>query len=529
VQRGHPYIGESGLSVTHRSAAPITRQQIAARLRSKQQEIVARWLERVRAAMPGAQSASTVVLIDSIPIFLGELADALEQPTEEAKTRQRELQMARLHGASRAKIPGYDLAQVVREYGVLRRTLFEELAPRHPMEDQTAHFIDEIIERSVIEAVVEFTRERAFEREQDHQATDRIAERGNLYAHILEAIQDHVAVFDPNLHFVYVNQAIVDLLQRPREEIVGHSPGDLGFPADFRAHFEPNLRRAFAGEHAGQETFFDTPQGRRLFEYRFSPQRSVDGAVSQVVMVTRDIDERGKAMRQLEEEKVLREQFVFALTHDLRTPLTAAKATAELLLRHPERSERAVARINHALDRANRMIQDLLDSARIRAGEPLPVQVAPCDLRDVIEDAAEELALVHGERFVLKLSGELLGEWSAPDLRRVVENLLVNAVKYGDAPSPGGLPKPIVVSASRTDGVVRMEVHNQGTPISAEEQARLFRPFSRTSSAASSGKTGWGIGLALVKAIVEAHHGKVSARSVAGEGTTFTVELPARP
>lgn len=501
-------------------SSPSTRKEVAARLRAQMPQIAERFVAAVRAVIPGAQGESRVVLIDSIPVFLAELADALEQPADEGQTREREAVMARLHGASRAKIPGYDLAQVVREYGVLRRLLIEVLEEQRPLDRSSLGFIDEIIERSVIQAVVEFTRERTLEEEQGRLATAQLAEQGRLYAAMLDATQDHIAAMDAALRFVYVNQATAAVLGRPRDEVLGHTPAELGMEPDFRAHFEANLRKALQGEHAGQETLFPSPSGLRLFEYRFSPLRAPDGSIPLAVMVTRDVDERGRAMRQLQEERDLREQFVFALTHDLRTPLTAAKATAELLLRHPERSERSVARINHALDRANRMIQDLLDSARIRAGQPLPIQVAPCDLRSIIEDVAEELAVVHGPRFVLELTGELVGDFSGPDLRRVVENLLTNAVKYGDPAAP------ITVRAARVGQRVRLEVHNEGPPIPPEDQARLFQSFVRTRAASTSGKSGWGIGLALVRAITDAHGGTVSARSTAAEGTTFTVELP---
>lgn len=226
----------------------------------------------------------------------------------------------------------------------------------------------------------------------------------------------------------------------------------------------------------------------------------------------------------LEEEQVLREQFVSYLSHDLKTPLTAAKMSALLVLRKPESAENCqllARRIVNDIDRADRMIEDLLDANRIRAGEPIRLDVGICDLRALANGTLGLLRTIHGDRFVLDaVQQEVWGYWDRDGLRRVIENLVNNAVKYG---SPD---RPVTIALRQSQQGVRLMVHNEGEPIPARDQAGLFRRFTRTGAAQSGKKKGWGLGLALVQGIVHAHGGKVSIESSRAHGTTFTVVLP---
>jgi PAS domain S-box-containing protein len=234
-------------------------------------------------------------------------------------------------------------------------------------------------------------------------------------------------------------------------------------------------------------------------------------------------EEAETALHQLQLERDLREQFVSSLSHDLRTPLSAAKMSAQMIPRQtnlPDKVYSLAARVRHNIDRADQMITDLLDANRIRAGQKLPIEVAACDLHQVVVDTLENLATVHGERFSLQGEERLQGDWDAQALRRLLENLCNNAIKYGD---PTGR---VTVTLKDGGDQAELAVHNWGTPIPPEDQTRLFEHFARTKSAESSGKKGWGIGLTLVKGVAEAHGGSVSVESTAESGTTFRVRLP---
>jgi signal transduction histidine kinase len=238
--------------------------------------------------------------------------------------------------------------------------------------------------------------------------------------------------------------------------------------------------------------------------------------------------ELAAAVEGLKDEKELRERFTNTLTHDLRNPLGAAKMSAQLALKYrenQERRERLLQRVVESIERADRMIADLLDANRIKAGEALPLHLAPCDLYAVVCRSLEDHALVHGDRFVLTGASPCEGYWSCEGMRRVVDNLADNAAKYGSADTP------IAVSIRAGEAGVSLDVHNFGGELPPDETERLFTLYRRSRGAESSGKRGWGIGLTLVKGIVEAHGGRVWVESAPGKGTTFHVELPkdARP
>ncbi|HSK03004.1 MAG TPA: HAMP domain-containing sensor histidine kinase [Kofleriaceae bacterium] len=236
----------------------------------------------------------------------------------------------------------------------------------------------------------------------------------------------------------------------------------------------------------------------------------------------------GAKIEALHGERSVREHFVSVLAHDLRGPLAAARLAAQLVMERPEilemRRELAV-RIDRNLDRMDRMIRDLLDASRIRAGERLPLRLDRCDLGQITYEIAEELRALYGKRIEIDGDSHVHGVWSTDELRRALWNLVTNAMKYGDP------KRPIGIALHRLGEHARVAVHNWGAPISPEDQASLFEPFARTRTATRSGRLGWGLGLALVRGCAEAHGGTVSLDSSHEAGTTFTIEIPldARP
>jgi signal transduction histidine kinase len=199
-----------------------------------------------------------------------------------------------------------------------------------------------------------------------------------------------------------------------------------------------------------------------------------------------------------------------------------------MLMRHPERLDERrelATNIDRNIDRTDRMIHDLLDANRIRAGQRSPLLIHAWDLGVLAREVYEELVLTFGDRFGLQADHGVLGLWSADELRRALWNLAVNAVKYGAA------DKPITVTVNRTPEGAEVSVHNWGPPIPVGDRAHLFRPFSRTLAAEGGGHKGWGLGLTLVHGCADAHGGRVTVESTQEAGTTFTISLPpdARP
>ncbi|MFA6238043.1 MAG: HAMP domain-containing sensor histidine kinase [Bacteriovorax sp.] len=227
-----------------------------------------------------------------------------------------------------------------------------------------------------------------------------------------------------------------------------------------------------------------------------------------------------KHVLDLETERDLREKFVSLLTHDLRTPLTAIKMSAQLIQKHNEDSkavELYAQRINNSVDRADRMISDLLDANRIRSGEKLPLKIEYIELTELVKKTLNELTIAHGDRFTLKADKLIQGYWDPKGIRRILENLCNNAIKYGSLDH-----KISIVVEMKAKNVV-IEVKNFGNVITHENQKYLFQQFHRGRETIVKG---WGIGLTLVRGVALAHGGSVKVSSEVETGTIFTVKLP---
>lgn len=227
----------------------------------------------------------------------------------------------------------------------------------------------------------------------------------------------------------------------------------------------------------------------------------------------------------LQNEINLREKFVTAMSHDLRTPLAAVKMSAQIILRKHETPDiilKHIPRIVSNIDRMDFMIRDILDATMIKSGRTVPMQLEVCNLVKVAEDTIYDLISIHGQRFVFVTPEEdIVGTWSHLSLRRILENLCNNAIKYG---SQVGL---VTVSVTKSDNeTVTLSVHNEGKPIADEEIQDLFNEYQRSRDAIDSKHHGWGIGLTLVKGLVEAHGGSIRVETKTKPGTTFIISLP---
>jgi signal transduction histidine kinase len=216
-----------------------------------------------------------------------------------------------------------------------------------------------------------------------------------------------------------------------------------------------------------------------------------------------------------------REMFTASLTHDFRGPLSSAWNYLELMRRESEPAEREkyASRAAANLERIGRMIAGLLDAGRSNAGEQLTLDAAECELRALLGDVIGDFEPRRRQNVVLDTPDRIDAFWDREKIRRAVYNLIDNACKYSTPAST------VTVRAVATHGRVQISVHNVGDPIPEEDQAKLFRPYKRTSSAQRSGKAGWGLGLVQVQAICEAHGGSVGVESDPVNGTTFTLDL----
>ncbi|WP_309674269.1 GAF domain-containing sensor histidine kinase [Pseudomonas sp.] len=227
------------------------------------------------------------------------------------------------------------------------------------------------------------------------------------------------------------------------------------------------------------------------------------------------------ALRQERETAKLREQFIAVLGHDLRNPLFAINAGAEMLLRKlPDAANQQRARhILTSARRATKLVDDVLDFARGSLGRGIPVNIEPCpDLEDALRHVISEVQSVHPDRTIQSSIGDLHSvHCDRERVAQLLSNLVANAVAHGD---PDGL---IDISAQINEGQFVLSVKNQGL-IAEDALPHLFRPYSRPDS--GTPQTGLGLGLYIASQVAQSHGGKLDVVSTEQQGTTFTFSLP---
>src|SRR4051812_44382929 len=235
--------------------------------------------------------------------------------------------------------------------------------------------------------------------------------------------------------------------------------------------------------------------------------------------------QRRRLSRQLEElQQAIRmnEVFVAVLGHDLRNPLSAVITGAELVsqLSTDERVRKVASRIRNSGDRMARMIEQLLDVARIRSGR-LEMKPVETDLKALAQSLIDELQAASAERRIeLLAAGEPRGRFDADRIAAAVSNLVANALQHG-AP---GTPVRVEIDGTRPEALL-LRVCNNGV-VPPEVLATMFEPFHARGET-SAAHAGLGLGLYIVQEFVRAHGGTVHARSKESEGITeFEIALP---
>lgn len=219
-----------------------------------------------------------------------------------------------------------------------------------------------------------------------------------------------------------------------------------------------------------------------------------------------------------------KDQFVGMLSHDLRAPLSAITASAELLtlVEDVEEQRILVSRIQSSAERMTRLIADLLDLTRMQLGGGIPIVRTPTDLQPIGREVVLEMQVSHPHAHVqYRAEGDLRGAWDADRLAQVVSNLVGNAIQHGD-----GTGVQVVAQGGAEE--VRLTVHNTGRSIPPEVQASIFEPLARYAPTEGGRSMSIGLGLFIARAIVAAHGGTIAVSSSETRGTTVAVRLPRR-
>jgi signal transduction histidine kinase len=243
------------------------------------------------------------------------------------------------------------------------------------------------------------------------------------------------------------------------------------------------------------------------------------------LMTARALESERKLVHELQQLDDYRSQLIATLSHELRTPLTVIAGNLEMLgtLDLSATAERYHAAMTRGTTRMARVVDDLLLLARV-SNPQHPLERVPVDLRAVVRDVValvESAARGQGLTLGVDLGEDIVVLGDPTELDRLLGNLVSNAVKYTP---PGGR---ISVEARRRGNTVELLVQDDGLGISEEDQRGLFQAFFRTSNPDALREPGTGLGLAIVASVAERHGGRVDVRSRLGEGTAFTVTLPA--
>ncbi|MTW13878.1 response regulator [Pseudoduganella eburnea] len=293
------------------------------------------------------------------------------------------------------------------------------------------------------------------------------------------------------------------------------------------------LNYAFKGYEAGAVDFLYKPLDAdavrskvNVFVDLYRQKQEVRQTVAQ-----RDatVSELHAVQQELERALEMRDQFMSMVAHELRTPLNTLYLEAQMRklqlergnMAHfaPEQMERMVARDMRQIHAMVRLIDDMLDVSRIRAGK-LSIRPAAVDLEALLQRIVGDLspqAADMGSELRLTIVQPVAGCWDEFRVEQVIINLITNALRYGEG-------KPVDVRLHADSEFARIEVIDQGPGIPEEMLPKIFEPFERGKM--ENVPSGLGLGLFISRQLAEAHGGTLTARSKPGEGSTFIFTLP---
>lgn len=342
---------------------------------------------------------------------------------------------------------------------------------------------------------------------------------------VLAAVRDPLVILNRQARVRTANQSFYEAFQTRREDTEGQLLYDLG---DGLWNI-PELRELLA--RAADGVSFQDFEVKAVFPPLGSKTMLLNGrhihqdgdGVALVLLAIEDVTERRRLDRQ-------REDYMRAIAHDLRSPLTVVLGQAQLLIRaltrgdptdnQTERDRDRLEAIVTGARRMNAMIQDLVDSARLESGQ---LRLSPISLdlgQSVLAFARSLKTGPEGERIRVEAPLDLPLVLADPDrLDRILANLVTNALKYSSADSP------VAVSLVRADREIAVSVADRGPGIAPDELPHVFDRYYRTQATRASHE-GLGLGLYITRGLVEAHGGRLWAESRLGAGSTFSFTLP---
>jgi len=368
---------------------------------------------------------------------------------------------------------------------------------------------------------------QALELLREQLARRRTEDERRRLANLLEQAPAAIAVTYGPTHLVTLSNAVHRRLAGSRDYL-GRPLRD-GFPELHEQGVTATYDRVFqSGEpFVGRalplrfDAPGDAPRRPTWFDLAYQPVRDDGDRVIGVLAHLVDVTDVVMARIEMERAVRLRDEVLSIVSHDLRSPLAVISMAADAIEREAgQLAARHLRLVRRARDEMRRLIGDLLDVARIEAGA-MRIDARPTSPAAVLEETCESLRVRVEERRLtldVHLPPRDVLVLADPDrVRQVLTNLIDNGLKFTDR---GGL----TVAAEVEDGVVRVSVTDTGAGISTEDQLHLFDRFWRAED--TRRREGTGLGLTIVKGMVEAHGGQVGLDSAPGRGTTVWFTLP---
>lgn len=356
---------------------------------------------------------------------------------------------------------------------------------------------------------------------------------------ILSAVEDFVYVFDRDGRFTYVNRPLLELWGKTLPEVLGKTFEDLDYPPELVELHRTQIKKVIAtGRSLRAENPYTNPEGQtRYYEYIFVPLFGAQDEVSAVAGVTRDITDRKQAeeelrmaKRQAEAANQAKSTFLAAMSHEIRTPLTAILGFASLLERETSPPAQEHAQL---IERGGRRLMDTLTAvltlAKLEAGQT-DIQLTALTVADEVRDVAE-MHQVRAAENDLTLKVQVAPEAEAAKARldpgaltSILQNLISNAIKFTEE---GGVTVTVdVAEPTLATSAIQITVEDTGDGIDETFLPQLFRAFEREEEGGERRREGAGMGLALVKRLVDLMGGTIEVESEKGVGSRFTVAFP---
>ncbi len=362
------------------------------------------------------------------------------------------------------------------------------------------------------------------------EAYNSLKETESQFRALAENSPDLIIRVNRDLNYLYVNSTIEEITGNPPEFYIGKNIDEIGLPEKYISYFKENYLELFkTGKTIHGEYEFSTINGLKFYKTSIVPEYNTKGEIETALTLTRNISERKKLeddlkelVNELERSNEELQQFAYVISHDLQEPLRTISSFTQLLERRykGKLDKDADEFINFIVDgsnRMNQMIKDLLQYSRVttQGGE-----FSKTDAEEVLKQTLSNLKTVITENNA-DITYDHLPTVMADDkqLQRVFQNLILNAIKFKKPDEP---PK-IHISADKDSNEYIFSISDNGIGIEKQYFDRIFTVFQRLHTRIEY--EGTGIGLSIVKRIIERHGGRIWVESELGKGSTFYFTL----